>query len=173
MGYLLYQRARSLLIFLMSTPLQEVAYSWEFERIMIKTLLKTVIHKKCLLLVFALIVAVSAPLVFYNRQRQEEQQRPRTSFITSILYRLMITFAMRLLIRRFITFQLQFLRSVINMVMLVVPCGCSFHAFFQPNRGAVAQFGILARLICIGAAVREKFDPAAREWGMRRPPYLA
>ena len=51
---------------------------------MIKTLLKTVIHKKCLLLVFALIVAVVLLLVFYNRQRQEEQQRPRTSFITSI-----------------------------------------------------------------------------------------
>jgi len=52
-----------------------------------KTFVQTVIYKKHLLLQLALllVLAVAAPLVFFNRQHQQEElQRARTSFITSI-----------------------------------------------------------------------------------------
>jgi hypothetical protein len=51
-----------------------------------KTFVQTVIHiKHPLLLALLLVLAVAAPLVFFNRQHQQEElQRARTSFITSI-----------------------------------------------------------------------------------------
>src|SRR5258708_13980289 len=55
--------------------------------IMRKTFVQTVIYKKHLFLQLALllVLAVAAPLVFFNRQHQQEElQRARTSFITSI-----------------------------------------------------------------------------------------
>jgi len=53
-------------------------------------------------------------------------------------------------------------------MMLVVPRGCQFHTPFQGDSGRVVQFGFSPANI-VYAAVRQKFDPTAREWGMFTP----
>jgi hypothetical protein len=49
-----------------------------------KIFVQIVIHKKHLLLLFALLLAGVPLSIFYNRQRQKELQRPEMAFITSI-----------------------------------------------------------------------------------------
>src|SRR6266516_2411075 len=49
--------------------------------------------------------------------------------------------------------------------MLVVPCGCQFHAIFQPDFGRVAQFGFGSANV-IDATIRQKSDTTTRQWSM-------
>ncbi|HYU72515.1 MAG TPA: hypothetical protein VEL31_07525 [Ktedonobacteraceae bacterium] len=51
---------------------------------MIKTFVQTVIYKNHLFLLFTLLLVIVPALIFSNRQHQENLQRARTSFITSI-----------------------------------------------------------------------------------------